>query len=207
MAKLDLRAEYPGLYAMPRGQVLEVNPPEFKRLAVDGMGDPNTSRFYQEALEALYAVAYTLKFNFKKTREFDWAVMPLEGLWWSDNPEVDFLLGNKNVWRWTAYIVQPGRVTEADYQEALAEVKAKKDPPALPLMRFDKFDEGRSLQILHVGPYAAEKPAIERLHRQIQESNLVFNGRHHEIYLGDPRRSAPENLKTIIRQPVKAATR
>jgi hypothetical protein len=204
MSKLDMRIEHPGLYTSPRGKVVEVQPPVYDCLAVDGMGDPNTSRFYQEAIEALYAVSYTLKFNFKKTREQDWTVMPLEGLWWSDNPAVDFLSGNKAAWRWTAFIIQPGIVSRSDFDAAVNEVKQKKDPPALPLVRFEKINEGRCVQILHIGPYAAEKPTIELLHGYMKEHGLAFNGKHHEIYLGDPRRTAPENLKTIIRQPVKA---
>ena len=207
MGKLDLRLEYPDLYAPLRGRVVEVTAPEFDCLAVDGMGDPNTSRFYKEALEAIFAVAYTLKFNFKKTREVDWSVMPLEGLWWSDNVAVDFLTGNKAAWRWTAFIVQPGIVGKGDFDEALAEVKSKKDPPALPLLRFEKFNEGPCVQVLHLGTYAAEKPNIELLHGYMKEHNLHFNGKHHEIYLNDPRRTAPERLKTIIRQPVRAADR
>jgi hypothetical protein len=204
MTKLDLRVKYKDLYSPPRGRVVEVRPPEFMRLAVDGMGDPNTSRFYQEALEALYAMSYTLKFSLKKARELDWVVMPLEGLWWSDNPGEDFLLGNKAAWRWTAFIVQPTFVTRHDYEEALAEVKRKKAPPALRLMRLDDFDEGKCVQTLHVGPYAAERPTIEMMHGYMKDNHLDFNGKHHEVYLGDPRRTAPEMLKTVIRQPVRS---
>jgi hypothetical protein len=205
MKKIDFKKELKLLYSASAKEPSIVDVPEMSFLMIDGEGDPNTAKAYSDAIEALYAVAYTLKFMIKKGQTaIDYGVMPLEGLWWTDDMS-RFSTDNKDIWKWTAMIMQPEFVTEELFQEASREVKKKKDPPALPKMRLEDFHEGLSAQIMHIGPYSAEGPTIEKLHKFIGEQHYKFEGttqKHHEIYLGDPRRSAPEKLKTIIRQPI-----
>jgi hypothetical protein len=200
-AKIDLKSELKPLYtASAKGAAL-VEVPSLSFLQIDGSGDPNTSTDYRDAIEALYATAYTLKFTLKKGGGPDYAVMPLEGLWWSED-QTDFSLGNKDAWQWTMMILQPDAVTAGLFDEAVQAVAKKKGLPALDRMRLRRHEEGLCAQILHQGPYSAEGPTIARLHAFILESGYRLRGKHHEIYLGDPRRSAPEKLKTIVRQPV-----
>lgn len=202
--KVDLKREHRDLYAAPREPVL-VDVPELAFLMVDGRGDPNTAPEYTQAIEALYSVAYTLKFTLKRAAEpFDYTVMPLEGLWWAPDM-ASFAAGDRSKWEWTAMIAQPDAVTAELVERAVEQASAKKPLPAAARLRLERFDEGRSAQVMHVGPYSAEGPTIERLHAFIAEHGLALRGKHHEIYLGDPRRTAPERLKTIIRQPVAAA--
>ncbi|MBI5310907.1 MAG: GyrI-like domain-containing protein [Actinobacteria bacterium] len=173
---------------------------------VDGKGDPNTSVEYEAAVAALYAVSYTLKFSTKRSPSgVDYKVMPLEGLWWSHDLS-DFTTGNKSDWEWTMMIMQPDFVTPEDFEQARDAATAKKDLPAAPKLRLEKFREGSAAQVMYVGPYSDEGPTIKALHEFIEESGYVLDGKHHEIYLGDPRRTAPEKLKTIIRQPCAGAT-
>jgi hypothetical protein len=142
----------------------------------------------------------------KKKPAQDYVVMPLEGLWWADDMN-DFLKGIKNTWKWTAMIMQPVQVTKGLIKEAIEQVENKKNPPALPKLRFESFHEGLSAQILHIGSYSAEGPTIEKLHNFIRDNGYEFEGlveKHHEIYLSDPRRTPEEKLKTVIRQPVKS---
>ena len=171
-------------------------------LMVDGFGDPNMQE-YQEAIETLYAVSYALKFMVKKGEQaVDYGVLPLEGLWWVDDMS-QFSEENKEAWKWTSMIMQPEYVTEELFNRAVEEVSKKKNPPALPKLRFESFHEGVTVQLMHVGHYSAEKPNIERLHRFIEEKGHGLRGKHHEIYLTDPRRMAPEKMRTILRQPIK----
>ncbi|MCP4184757.1 MAG: hypothetical protein GY761_15815 [Hyphomicrobiales bacterium] len=170
-------------------------------LMIDGKGDPGNSTEYSQALEALYGVSYTLKFAVKKGPvAIDYGVMPLEGLWWADDMSV-FVSGDKSQWQWTMMIMQPDFITQAMVDEAVATVKAKKNPEALPLLRFEAFDEGMCAQTLHIGPFSEEGPTIQRVHDFIDE-NSSRRGKHHEIYLSDIRRAAPAKWKTIIRQPM-----
>ena len=179
-----------------------VDVPEMRFLMIDGSGDPNTSHEFQEAIQALYGVSYTLKFTLKKSGGPEFRVAPLEALWWSDGSgRLD--PANKDVWSWTAMLRQPDFVEPAAIADATAQAKAKRELPALPKMKFESFSEGLSAQIMHVGPYAAETPTIEKLHAFIAEQGCEPAGKHHEIYLGDPRRAAPEKLKTVIRQPIR----
>jgi hypothetical protein len=169
---------------------------------IDGVGDPNTSKEYQEALEALYGVSYTLKFMLKKEVGADFTVMPLEGLWWMPGQAaIDF--SNKAKWHWTSMMAQPDPVAKTEFGKAVEELRKKRNPPALSKIRFEAFHEGLSVQIMYFGPYAAEGPTIEKLHEFAKESGYKLRGKHHEIYLSDPRRTAPEKLKTVIRQPVE----
>jgi hypothetical protein len=184
-----------------------VNMPEIHFLMVDGIGDPRTSVAYQQAVEALYSVSYTLKFALKKTIGLEYKVAPLEGLWWAEDME-DFSSQRRELWRWTMMIAQPPEVTPKHIALALEQVRQKKSLPRLEQVRFEHLGEGMSAQVLHIGPYTAEAPTILALHAFIHEHHGQFNGRihkHHEIYLSDPRRAAPEKLKTIIRQPFIAA--
>ncbi len=181
-----------------RPEIVDV--PAMSFLMVDGAGDPNTSQAYRDALEALYVVAYTLKFALKKAEGINYRVAPLEGLWWSEDLDA-FLTGAKDNWLWTMMIAQPSIVTPAWVDKAMEEVQRKKAPVALALLRFERFHEGLSAQIMHIGPYATEAPTIQKLHDFIHIEGGTLTGHHHEIYLGDPRRAAPEKLKTVIRQP------
>lgn len=205
MAKVDMKKELKELYFPPKKPVM-VDVPEMNFLMVDGGGDPNTSQEYKDSIEVLYTMSYTLKFMIKgENPEHDYTVMPLEGLWWADDMS-SFLAGEKGEWKWTSMIMQPEFVTEKHVGEAIGQVKEKKDPIALPKCRFEAFREGLSGQIMHIGPYAEEAPNIEKLHAFIKEQGHEFDGlvqKHHEIYLSDPGRTAPERLKTVIRQPVK----
>src|SRR5574343_189238 len=201
MEKTDYKLVHKSLYQASHKAVTTVDVPEMNFLMIDGRGDPNTSPEYADAIEALFAVAYAIKFMVKKGSEAtDYGVMPLEGLWWVDDMS-RFSIEDKSDWQWTMMIMQPPVVTETRVQQALAEVQAKKSLPALPLIRFAPYAEGPSAQILHVGPFSEEGPAIERVHQHIA-ANGHLHGKHHEIYLSDIRRAAPEKWKTIIRQPM-----
>ena len=202
--KIDMSREFKGLYAPGREPVL-VEVPEFKFLMIDGHGDPNVSAEYRQAVEALYSVSYALKFALKRgPRQLDYRVMPLEGLWWV--PDMSrFSIERKSDWDWTAMIRQPDEVDEALVGESVHTARRKKELPAADLLRLERFDEGPAAQVMHVGPYAAEGPTIARLHAFIAEQGCRRAGKHHEIYLSDPRRAAPEKLKTILRQPVSPA--
>jgi len=196
--KKDLKQFY-----FPKGEtVVDVNVPAMNFLMVDGEGDPNTSKSYQRAIMALYSLAYTLKFELKKNPRMDFKVGPLEGLWWNTDQGA-LVLGNKSDWQWTAMIMVPDFITEEMTSAAKKAVMKKKDLSELPKLRLESFDEGRAAQIMSVGPYAEEGATIERIHKFILEKGGTLTGKHHEIYLSDPRRSTPEKLKTVLRQPFR----
>jgi hypothetical protein len=178
-----------------------VRVPELAFAMIDGSGDPNTSAAYRDALEALYGLSYTLKFALKKELGLSYRVGPLEGLWWADDMAV-FSTGRKADYRWTMMIAQPDEVTAERFDRARDEVRRKKGPGVLDRTRLERFAEGLAAQILYLGPYRDEGPTIEGLHAFIRDAGHRLRGKHHEIYLGDPRRSAPEKLRTIIRQPI-----
>ena len=202
MAKKDLSKELQELYFPPVDKPVSVDVPEMTFIMVDGQGDPNTSKDFQNAIGALYSVAFTAKFTLKKgDKKRDFMVMPLEALWWSDKEE-DFLKQRKSVWKWRAMIMLPDRIKREDIEDAMAQLKKKgKDLPALTKLKFERWKEGKSAQIMHIGPYSAERPNIEKLRKFIADGGHKLRGRHHEIYLGDPRRAKPEKLKTVVRQP------
>lgn len=202
VTKIDLKKELQLLYNPSAIEVVLLEVPDMAFLMVDGSGNPNTAQEYQDALNALYNVSYTLKFLIKKEMSIDYPVMALEGLWWTNNM-LEFSMDNKDIWQWTSMIMQPVYVTAELVARVCEELKQKKDLHALSKLRFERFHEGLSAQIMHIGPYAAEKPTIEKLHAYIKNHGYEFNGKHHEIYLGDPRRAAPEKMKTVLRQPVK----
>ncbi|WP_076005083.1 GyrI-like domain-containing protein [Dehalogenimonas formicexedens] len=199
---IDLKKQLKHLYNPPVGKAVFVEVPEFSYLMVDGRGLPDGPDAIA-AIEALYSVAYALKFSVKKEQAIDFSVMPLEGLWWSNNMD-DFVHTNKAGWLWTYMIMQPEFITHALVEKVIDEVRKKKNPPALGKVRFASLAEGMSAQIMHIGPYSEEGPNIEKIHRLIKESGHTFEGarqKHHEIYLSDPRRTAPEKWKTVVRQP------
>lgn len=200
MAKKDLSKQLQALYFPDAKEPVFVDVPAMQYAMVDGSGDPNSAQGYREAIGALYGVAYTIKFAAKKKGIRDILVMPLESLWWSDD-EGDFLKARKDRWNWTAMILEPPVVTRKMFDDAVVELRKRKNPPALDKLRLETWEEGKAAQILHIGPYAAERPTIERVHAFIRDNGYKLSGKHHEIYMGDPRRSAPEKLKTVVRQP------
>ncbi len=203
MSKLDLKKQYKQLYPTTLKAPVIVDVPALFYLMIDGKGDPNTAQEYRDALEALYAMAYTLKFSVKiADSSKDFSVMPLEGLWWVPNM-AEFSINDKDAWCWTAMIAQPDFITETDVSLARTQVREKKNPSALPKIHLEQLKEGICAQIMHIGPYATEAPTIKRLHNFIESEEYERRDKHHEIYLSDPRRTAPEKLKTVIRQPIK----
>ena len=204
MEKVDFKKLLKHLYQPGKKDFELVDVPEMQFLMVDGHGDPNNAPEYQQALEALYAVAYKIKFVSKRELERDYVVPPLEGLWWAEDMD-SFMVGrDKSQWDWTMMIMTPDWITADLYQRALDVVAAGKEPPAaLDKLRLEPYHEGLSAQILHIGSYDDEAPTLARLHEEwMPASDLTFNGKHHEIYISDPRRVAPEKLKTVLRQPV-----
>jgi hypothetical protein len=201
-AKLDLKRELKQLYNVSARDVAVVEVPRMSFLMLDGMGDPNTAQAYKDAVEALYSVAYTIKFALKKAEGIDYAVMPLEGLWWADGGRD----APRDQWHWTMMIMQPECVTGAWFARGVAQAEQKKALPALNEIRFESFEEGLAAQVMHIGPFADEGPTLERLHSFIVEQGYSFRGKHHEIYLSDPRRTAPEKMRTILRQPITRAS-
>jgi len=203
MSKIDFKKVLKQLYGASPKEPVIVDVPTMNYLMIDGTGDPNTAPEYMDAIETLYPVAYGLKFMIKKGESaIDYVVMPLEGFWWTDNMS-QFSAKNKAAWKWTMLIMQPEFVTENLFRQGLEQVVKTKNPPSAKKIRFESYNEGRSAQIMHIGPYSEEAPTIARLHDFIKEEGLRLMGKHHEIYLGDPRKTAPERLKTIIRQPVE----
>ena len=190
------------LYGPSAKKVEVVEVPQMNFLMVDGEGDPNTAKSFSDAIEALFPLSYTLKFMIKKGETgVDYCVLPLEALWWSDDMTA-FATGNKDAWQWTVMIMQPEFITGKMVEKAMEDVEKKKKPVALPLVRFEAFKEGRAAQIMHIGPFTEEGPTIEKVHRFIEDSGSLRTGKHHEIYLSDIRRAAPEKWKTIVRQPL-----
>ncbi|KZK95276.1 MULTISPECIES: GyrI-like domain-containing protein [unclassified Pseudovibrio] len=201
MLKIDYKRELKVLYKPSAKHVVEVDVPAMNFLMVDGKGEPG-SKIYSEAIEALYSVSYTLKFMIKQSNTgIDYGVMPLEGLWWADDMS-DFINDNKSNWIWTMMIMQPELITRDLVKRAVDQVKAKKDLPAINKIRYETFHEGLTAQTLHVGPFSEEGPTIELVHTFINQNGKRLRGKHHEIYLTDIRRAAPENWKTVIRQPM-----
>ncbi len=200
-AKVDLKKTVDG-YRARQGEFRVLEMPPLPYLMVDGHGDPNTAQEYADALAALYPVAYTLKFA-SKTEGRDYVVPPLEALWWAEDMDAFTRTRDKSKWDWTAMIMTPDWITEQMFEEAVAKVAAKDRPASLGKVRWETLAEGSCVQTLHIGPYDAEGPVLEEMHeRFIPERGLRMTGKHHEIYLGDPRRVEPAKLRTILRQPV-----
>lgn len=190
-------------YRAPRGEFRVLDVPAAQYLMVDGHGDPNTDPAYQAALEALYPVAYKLKFASKQRLGRDYVVPPLEGLWWADDMEAFTARRDKSQWRWTMLLLVPEWLGGDDVDRAIEQVRSKGAPERLADVRLGALEEGLCVQTLHVGSFDDEAPLLDRMHRGfIPEQGLRMTGRHHEIYLSDPRRTAPERLRTLLRQPV-----
>ena len=201
MKKIDFKKELKHLYKPSVKSVGRVTVPGMNFLMIDGQGDPNTSQEFPDAVEALYSVSYALKFMVKKgDMATDYGVMPLEGLWWSDDMST-FSVDCKEAWKWTLMIMQPEFISQAMVEGAIKQVRAKKNPVSLSQLRFALFEEGEAAQIMHVGPFSEEGPTIEKVHAFIEEGGKVRRGKHHEIYLSDIRRADPAKWKTVIRQP------
>ncbi len=202
MQKIDFKRTLKDCYGPARGRFVEVDVPPLQFVMIDGSGDPNTAAAYTQALSWLYPVSYGAKFAAKQHLGRDYVVPPLEGLWWADDPR-DFVVRNKENWHWTMMIMLPDFVTPDLYDTAVAKARKKLGAPPATLRRA-ALNEGTCLQTLHIGSYDDEGPTLARLHDQeMPDRAVTFNGPHHEIYLGDPRRTAPERLKTILRQPVR----
>ena len=200
MSKVDFKKEYRKLYK-PKKEFEIVDVPEFNYLMIDGEGNPNISEKFDEAMDALFGMSYNIKFNYKE-KDKDYVVMPLEGLWWTEDMS-NFTMENKDNWQWTMMIMQPDFVSEAVVEEMRDKVYEKKGIEIVNEVRLDNLEEGKSAQILYQGPYDEEGPVVEELHNFINEKGYKRDKKHHEIYLSNPQRTAPEKLKTIIRQPVK----
>jgi hypothetical protein len=201
MEKLDHKKIFKNFYQPKASVVSIVEIPAFNYLMIDGQGDPNHSIDYKQAVEALFSLSYTLKFMIKKSDlAVDYAVMPLEGLWWADDM-ANFSVDDKASWKWTMMIMQPDLINKKLVDSAINSLEKKKDLPALPKIRFEIYKEGLCAQTLHIGPFSEEGPTVARVHSVIEEHGKL-TGKHHEIYLSDIRKAAPEKWKTIIRQPM-----
>jgi len=202
--KTDFKKKLKHLYNPSATEVTIVEVPEMQYLMVDGQGDPNTSQEFKDTYQILYPVAYKVKFM-SKAKGKDYVVPPPEALWWAEDME-DFLVGNKDKWKWTSMLMVPDLISPEMVEEAIEFTKEKKSdlPPTFSNLRFEKLNEGKAAQILYIGPYSEEHAVIMRIHQVIEEQGGTFDGhnqKHHEIYLSDPRRANPDKLKTVIRQP------
>jgi hypothetical protein len=211
MEKRDLRKELKHLYAPSAKKVEVVDVPEFQFAMIDGAiepgSEPGLSPAFAEALQALYGISYTLKFMAKQRAQdpIDYPVMALEALWWVEDGHFDITI--KDNWFWTAMILQPDFITPSMFADGLAQVRKKRgDSPALAKLRLERWREGLAVQILHIGPYSEEPATVAKMDEFIAAHGYRKHGKHHEIYIGDPLRSAPEKLKTVLRHAVERMT-
>lgn len=203
MTKYDIRRDPRYCYRLRNKTWGLVEVPRQHFIAIDGHGDPNTSAGYAAAVEALFSVAYTIKFAGKNSLDRDFVVGPLEGLWWADDPSI-FLTRDKDAWDWRLLIAQPEWITETPIEEGRESALAKKGLPAIDEIHHYVLEEGTCAQMLHIGSYDDEGPALDRLHHEyLPDNGLRLAGLHHEIYLSDARRTEPAKLRTILRQPVR----
>ncbi|MFD2792805.1 GyrI-like domain-containing protein [Promicromonospora vindobonensis] len=194
-------------YHAKRGQFRILDVPDLQYLMIDGHGDPNTSPVFTEAVETLYPLAYTLKFAGKRELGRDAVVMPLEGQWWAEDMDSFTAARDKSRWSWTLMIMQPDWIDQDLFGAAIDQVRAKSSPARLDDVRLEPLSEGRCVQTLHVGTFDDEADVLARMHDEFIPGNgLRMVGRHHEIYLSDLRRVAPEKQRTILRQPVSGGT-
>ena len=206
--KLDLRKQYEEFYLPPAKEVILVDVPEFLFIAVDGAVEagvrPGDSEVFREAMGAMYGVGYSLKFmsKLRSGDPIDFTVMPIEGLWSTESgAKFDFDWRESSLY--TLLMMQPDHVTSTMFEQAVADSRAKRPNPALGRIRLERWREGSSVQIMHIGPYADEPATLDKMDSFAEEHGFEFHGHHHEIYIGDPTRSKPENLKTVLRHPVK----
>ncbi|MEQ1769546.1 MAG: GyrI-like domain-containing protein [Devosia sp.] len=203
---LDLKRINKSLFTASANIPVFVDVPGQQYLMIDGAGDPNKAPAFNKAIEALYGVAYGLKFALKRlVPPQDFVVMPLEGLWWADDMTA-FNAAQRDQWRWTLMIMLPDFVRQIDVTEALAGLRHRKPDAAIDGLRLERWTEGPSVQVLHVGPFDAEALTIRKLHQYVAAQGRTMRGKHHEIYLSNMQRTAPEKLKTILRQPVASRT-
>ncbi|QNQ10827.1 GyrI-like domain-containing protein [Sphingomonas alpina] len=206
MEKTDIKKAWKAFYSAPVDKFSIIDLPGLSYLMIDGAGDPNTATLYKEAVEALYTASYTLKFLCKDVLKRDYVVPPLEGLWWAEDM-TDFVARRKERWLWTMMILVPEFVERPLADRAIATALRKKELRALSKVRFDTLEEGKVVQTLHLGSYDEEGPILRTMHESfLPESGLIAVGRHHEIYLSDPRKVSADKLKTILRQPVALAS-
>jgi hypothetical protein len=202
MDRIDFKKVYKHLYSPSAGQPQLVTVPKMRFAMVDGQGDPNTSKDFHDAIGALYGTVYGLKFARKKANiEPDFTIGTLEGLWWNETG-LKYAMGNKADWFWTVMIWLPDEVEQGEFDEFISELKQKKPNPALGKVRLEDYSEGLAVQILHIGPYDTEADSIELMTKFAAEQGYTQSGKHHEIYLSDPRRVPPEKYRTIVRHPV-----
>ena len=199
---VDFRRKYHHLYSPSARTVQEIVVPTLLFASIKGKGRPGSLDF-QNAIQALYGVSYALKFA-QKTKGNSYTIGPLEGLWWTESGEFDH--ARQNDWHWKLMIMQPEFITHKEFDQAIEELRAKRPNPMLNHLRLGEFDEGPCVQVMHIGPYSAEASTIERLEIYAKSHELQLHGKHHEIYLGDPRRAKQERLKTILRHPVDNTT-
>ncbi len=202
MHKIDFKKAHPELYRPSAKDFVLIDVPVMQFVTLDGVGNPNIVPAYAQSIEWLFSVSYAMKFSAKESLKQDYVVPPLEGLWWADDP-ADFVARRKERWRWTMMIMAPDFLTRAMFMAAVE--KTEKKLGARPEgLRMEKYAEGLCLQILHVGSYDDEGPTLARLHDEVMRlRGFTFAGKHHEIYLSDPRKTAPAKLKTVLRQPVR----
>ena len=203
-AKIDFKKKFKELYQPTAKEVVVVEVPEMQFLMIDGMGSPGDSQEYSNAMAALFPVAFKIKF-LSKAKGKDYVVPPSEGLWWADDMN-DYTGGNRDKWKWTMMIMLPDWITKELIEESINITLQKKSEIAKTVkkLRVENYDEGKSAQIMHIGPFSEEGPTVDKVHNFIKNQNGKFDGlkqKHHEIYLSDPRKAKPENMKTVIRQP------
>jgi hypothetical protein len=202
MSKLDLKKEFRECYTAPADRFQIVCVPRMQFLMVDGCGDPNKAPRFEQCVQSLYSVAYCVKLALRKAGGHeDYVVGPLEGLWWTDDP-VAFTLDKRDTWKWTLMLAQPQFITETMVWQAVADASAGDDAPLSAAVRLESLEEGLCCQILHVGPNEDEAATIARMHAFIHAKGHHLRGRHHEIYMNDPRRNAPQKRRTILRQAI-----
>ena len=203
MAKIDFKKTLKALYAPSQKDFVVVDIPKMNFVMIDGAGPPG-NQAYTYACSWLFPISYGLKFMSKITLKQDYVVPPLEGLWWA-NDMTAYTENRKDEWQWTLMIMVPEWITHDMFTQSLDKASSKLGTPPETL-RFEALEEGKSVQILHLGPFSEEGPTLARLHKEYMHAHgLTWNGKHHEIYLSDPRKSAPEKLRTVLRQPVTPA--
>lgn len=203
MDKIDFKLLHPAFYRPSTKDFVLVDVPVMQFAMIDGSGNPNTSPSYKRAIEWLFSVSYAMKFVAKGALNKDYVVPPLEGLWWASDPS-DFVARRKDRWSWTMMIMAPDFITNAMFLTGIEKAKKKLgDPPES--LRIESYKEGLSFHILHVGSYDDEAPTLARLHDEVMPlQHFTFNGKHHEVYLSDGRKTEPAKLRTILRQPVRS---
>ena len=208
MEKIDFKKAFKHLFSPSATKPTIVDVPECQYLMVDGEGDPNENPQFEQAMQTLYSILYSLKMGWKFEKlerphgYVDFTVAPPEAQWWMKDG-AGFDMTRPADWRWTLMIMTPDFVTQKMVDEAAVSVREKKGVAAIASYRFGRWEEGCCVQMMHLGPYDAEGPALEKMHRFAAESGYELHGNHHEVYLNDPRRVAPEKIKTILRQPVR----